>query len=204
MVKKVVLTAVLALSVSSGVFADDWTGRLFNIKSGPTTQNGVLFVDLGYIFQYLAMEGFGLGAGWEQKVNKNWTWLINGSFGLYSHDYYLAKYDAFEVGGEVNGRYYFFGSAVDKLFFNFGLGFTYASWTWKYDIDGLDDETIGWGALTIPLYVGWKFIIGPGFVAELDLGYRVGVGLFKPSSIYGDYKPSFGGLLYGLRLGWAF
>ncbi|MDR0552295.1 MAG: hypothetical protein LBG72_09865 [Spirochaetaceae bacterium] len=205
--KKGLMVTMLAAFIGSGVFAQDggdWKGRLFNLKSGPTKQNGVLFVDLGYTLGYLMLGGFGLGAGWEQKVNKNWTWLVNGAFGIYGDEFWLYKYSAVDFGAEASARYYFFGSAVDKLFINAGLGFTYYSWT--YEWTGLSDkETYGWGALTIPIYAGWKFILGPGFVAEVDIGYRVGIGIIKPDGYTSGYNsPSMGGFIGGLRLGWAF
>jgi hypothetical protein len=208
MVKKGLMAVALAAFIGSGVFAQDGgdgKGRLFNLKSGPTKQNGVLFVDLAYMFNYLVIgDGFGLGAGWEQKVNKNWTWLVNGAFGIYGHDYPSYKYSAVDFGAEASARYYVFGSAVDKLFINAGLGFTYYSWTYEYKANQ-PDKTFGWGALTIPLYAGWKFILGRGFVAEVDIGYRVGISLLKPDG-YASYldSPSMGGFIGGLRLGWAF
>lgn len=202
MVKKGILILVLASLVAGGVFAQNSVlNGSFDLNSGQTKQKGVLFVDLGYTLSYLLADGFGIGAGWEQDIDKNWTWLINGGIGLYGENYYSTKYEAFDLSGEFNVRYYLLGSALDKLFLNGGVGFTYYSWSYGSPYD----KTYAWGAITVPLYAGWKVILGPGFVLELDIGYRLAFGIIKPKDYY-DWgrSPTMGGLLAGLRLGWAF
>ncbi|GHV88018.1 hypothetical protein AGMMS50267_03780 [Spirochaetia bacterium] len=195
--KKTVLVLVLASVLAGGVFAQN--GGLFDLKSGPTQQKGVLFVDLGYTIEYLRLGGFGIGAGWEQQINKNWTWVANAGFGTYKEDYVFFEISTLDFSLEANARFYIFGTALDKLFINAGLGFGYFSWK-------IEDESKAWGALNIPLYAGWKFVIAPGFVAEIDIGYRVGIGIIEPDSTGSSLVtgPDYGGLITGIRLGWAF
>jgi len=59
--------------------------------------------------------------------------------------------------------------------------------------------------LYIPIYAGYKVIMGPGFVVEVHTGYRVGIG-FDPTDYDDRYvtRPDFGGFLFGVAVGWAF
>jgi hypothetical protein len=209
MLKKFVMVLVLASLVAGGAFAQDsvWNNS-FNINSGPTPQKGVLFVDLGYMLAYGLLGGFGIGAGWESRINDTSTWLINGGIGIYGNDSLFGgyRYSAFDFSVEANYRYYIFKSALDKLFLNVGLGYGGESWSYTYDppFQSLN-KAYSWGSLNIPLYAGWKAIIGPGFVVEVDLGWRIGVRLINPPDYPSAYStPSNGGFLFGLRFGWAF
>jgi hypothetical protein len=209
MLKKAILLLILVAIVTGGVFAEDnaWNNS-FNIGSGPTPQNGALFVDLGSTLVYLLLGGFGVGLGWEGRINDFSTYLISGNFGSCSFDFGSLlgyKYKGFGFGVDANYRYYIFKSALDKLFINAGLGFSMMTWNYSYDPRlNLEDDSYSWGALCIPLYAGYKVIIGPGFVVELDLGYRIGIKVSEPSDYKLNSSPDFGGLIYGLALGWAF
>lgn len=205
-IKRFVLVLVLVAIVASGAFADDTWNNSFNIDSGPTPQNGALFVDLGSTIGFLILGGFGAGLGWEGRINDFSTYLINGSFGFYRHDYgplWGFKTSALAFGIEGNYRYYFFKSALDKLFLNVGLGYGMTNWKFVYASTSIEDKDYSWGTLYIPLYVGWKLIIGKGFVVEADLGYRIGINIVKPSDDT-SVSPAFGGVIAGLALGWAF
>lgn len=201
MVRKGVLVMVLATFIAGGAFAKadpNWKERLFNIKSGPTVQNGVLFVDVGTMFGYLISSGFGISGGWEQKFSKNWTGFINVRFGMFDNGSPYWSY--LDLGGDIGARYYFFGSALDKLFLGAGVGFIYRQSTRDYS--GNKSEATS-GGLIIPIRLGWKFILGPGFVIEPNFGYDVGIRIIKPAAGYNGYD-DWGGFGIGLRFGWAF
>ena len=206
MLKKTVLLLILVAIVTGGVFADEVWNNSFNFKSGPTPQSGALFVDLSYTFAYMILGGFGVGLGWEGRINDTSTYLISGNIGAYDYNsgslFGLGyKYSGFDFGLEGNYRYYIFKSAIDKLFVNAGLGFGVITWTYS----GYYNDKYSWAALYIPLYAGYKVIIGPGFVAELHLGYRVGIRVSEPDNYYSSLRsPSFGGGIFGIALGWAF
>jgi len=211
MVKKTVLLLILVMIVTGGAFADgDFWNTSFKFDSGPTPFKGALFVDLGYTLSYLwrSDPGFGVGVGWEGRINDFSTYLISGNIGIYGYNnwgyYYGYKYTAFDFGIEGNYRYYFFNSAIDKLFINGGFGFgmkTY-TYTWRYSND---TDVYSWSALYIPIYAGYKVIMGPGFTVELHTGYRIGIGFdiegYDPRYVS---KPEFNSFLFGVAVGWAF
>jgi hypothetical protein len=210
MLKKTVLLLILAAIVTGGVFAEDsFWNTSFKFDSGPTAFKGALFVDLGYTLSYLwrSDPGFGIGVGWEGRISDSSTYLIGGNIGIYGRDYWDNwrgyKYTAFDFGIEGNYRYYFFKSAIDKLFINGGLGFGITTWTQTYRYGNTYDYA--WAVLYIPIYAGYKVIMGPGFTVELQTGYRVGIG-FDPDDYDDRYvtKPDFGGFLFGIAIGWAF
>jgi len=217
MVKKMVMVLLVLVLVTSGAFAQDFWNNSFKFDSGPTPQNGALFVDFSYLLAYLLLDGIGGGLGWEGKIADNSTYLISANFGTYSYDwqsyqynsntysyrYFDNKYTVLSFGLEANYRFYFFKSALDKLFANVGVGFQYYSYAYEYGNPARENKTYGYGGLTIPLYVGYKLILGAGFVVEIQGGYRVGIGVMKPSDDT-DYSPEYGGAIYGLTLGWAF
>jgi len=212
MMKKVILLLILAAVVTGGVFAEDsvWNTS-FDFKSGPTPHKGALFVDLGYTLDYLwlTVPGFGIGVGWEGRINDYSTYYISGNIGVYERSWtstYYGKYGytAFDFGVEANYRYYFFKSALDKLFINGGVGFGMKSWSYYYNRVG-EDTSYSWGALYFPVYAGYKVIIGPGFVLELHTGYRVGIKVSDPDDYVPGFKtPDFGGIIFGVAVGWAF
>jgi len=205
MIKKTILFLTLAMIVMGGASAQDSVfNTSFDFKSGPTPHKGALFVDLGYTFYYLGKGGFGIGLGWEGRINDASTYLISGNIGAYGHDYgwWGGKYSGFDFGLEGNYRYYFLKSALDKVFVNVGLGFGITTWTWSGSF--FKDDTYSWSALYIPLYAGYKLILGPGFVVEVELGYRIGIGVSKPGGYNSTWAPTFGGGIYGIALGWAF
>jgi len=204
---------ILAAIVAGGVFAEDsvWNTS-FDFKSGPTPFKGALFVDLGYTLSYLSLStpGFGIGVGWEGRINDSSTYLISGNIGIYGREYtnwvygYKYGYTAFDFGIEGNYRYYFFKSAIDKLFINGGLGFGMKTWSYYYNSYGTD-RSYSWGVLYIPIYAGYKIIIGPGFVVEAQAGYRIGIKISDPDDYVSSYNvPDFGGLITGIAIGWAF
>ena len=210
MMKKVILLLILAAVVTGGVFAEDsvWNTS-FDFKSGPTPHKGALFVDLSYTLAYLLPPpGFGVGLGWEGRINDYSTYLISGNIGIYGDNktgYNGYKYTAFDFGIEANYRYYFFKSALDKLFFNGGIGFGMKSLNYTYTSSLIDDNVYAWGALYIPVYAGYKVIIGPGFVVELHAGYRIGIPVYTPEDTrYIYYTPSFNEAIFGIAVGWAF
>jgi len=204
---------ILTAIVAGGVFAEDsvWNTS-FDFKSGPTPHKGALFVDLGYTLGYLfkSPPGFGIGLGWEGRINGSSTYLISGNIGVYGDTWntwaYYGKisYTAFDFGIEANYRYYFFKSALDKLFINGGVGFGMVTQNYTYERNR-PNTTYSWSVLYIPIYAGYKFIIGPGFVVEAQTGYRVGIG-FDPRDYDSRYvtRPNFGGFLFGIAIGWAF
>jgi len=214
MFKKTVLLLILVAIVAGGAFADEdsFWNTSFKFDSGPTPFKGALFVDLGYMLDYLwsSHPGFGIGVGWEGRINETSTYLINGNIGIYGDEYswryaYGYKFTAFDFGIEGNYRYYFFKSAIDKLFINGGLGFGMKTWTYSYKNTSISDKTYSWGALYIPIYAGYKIIMGPGFVLEAHTGWRVGIKLNDPDDYYSSYAvPNFGGLIFGVAIGWAF
>jgi hypothetical protein len=208
MMKKTVLLLILVAIVTGGVFAEDsvWNTS-FDFKSGPTPHKGALFVDLGYTLSYLtlAVPGFGIGLGWEGRINESSTYLIAGNIGLYGRSYTYYNYSAFDFGIEANYRYYFFKSALDKLFINAGVGYGMKTWTYSYDYSFMEDKAYSWGILYIPVYAGYKIIIGPGFVVEAQVGYRIGIGVSSPDNYSTTLdNPTYGGLITGIAIGWAF
>ncbi|MDR2575200.1 MAG: hypothetical protein LBC52_02015 [Treponema sp.] len=210
MLKKTVLFLILAAIVTGGVFAeDDFWNTSFKIDSGPTPFKGALFVDLGYSLYYLwkSPPGFGVGVGWEGRINDSSTYLISGNIGIYGDSwggpwttYGKASYTAFDFGIEGNYRYYFFKSAIDKLFINGGLGFGMITQNYTYERNR-EDKTYTWNVLYIPIYAGYKIIMGPGFVVEAQTGYRVGIGLNEFDDLF---IPPVGGFFFGVAVGWAF
>jgi hypothetical protein len=212
MLKKTVLLLILAAIVTGAVFAENsFWNTSFDFKSGPTPHKGALFVDLGYSLSYLwkSPPGFGIGLGWEGRISDASTYLISGNIGIYGDtwnwSYYgRTSYTAFDFGIEANYRYYFFKSALDKLFINAGVGYGMVTHTYTYE-RYRNDTVYSWSVLYIPVYAGYKIIIGPGFVVELQTGYRVGIG-FDPSDYDDGYvsRPDFGGFLFGVAIGWAF
>ena len=209
MIKKTILLLVLVTIVTGGIFAQSVWNNSFNFSSGPTPQKGALFVDLGYTIAYLLVGGFGIGLGWEGRINDSSTYLISGNIGIYGREWnsaYYGKYGytAFDFGIEGNYRYYFFKSAIDKLFIDGGLGYGMKSWTYTYDRNG-SNKTYSWGVLYIPVYAGYKIIIGPGFVLEAHAGYRAGIKVSDPDGYNSSLSiPDFGGLIFGVAIGWAF
>jgi len=214
MLKKTVLLLILAAIAVGGAFAEDsvWNTS-FDFNSGPTPHKGALFVDLSYSLYYLfrAPPGFGIGLGWEGRINDSSTYLISGNFGIYGdswNSYYTygkTSYTAFDFGIDANYRYYFFKSALDKLFINGGLGFGMKTHNYIYERNH-DDTNYTWGSLNIPVYAGYKIIIGPGFVLEAHAGYHIGIPVFSPA----DYPftalnfLNFSDAIFGVAVGWAF
>jgi len=210
MIKKTVLLLILAAIVTGAAFAEDsvWNTS-FDFKSGPTPHKGALFVDTSYTLEYLfrSPPGFGVGLGWEGRINDYSTYVINGNIGLYGNSYnngWYGKhsYNEFEFGIEANYRYYFFKSALDKLFINAGIGYGMKIYSWTYERNSVDNNNRAWSALYFPVYAGYKIIIGPGFVVEVHAGYRVGIGLVEFKDIL--VTPTWGGAIYGIAIGWAF
>jgi hypothetical protein len=209
MLKKTVLMLILAAIIAGGAFAEDsFWNTSFDFKSGPTPFKGALFVDLGYTLSYLSLSvpGFGVGVGWEGRINDFSTYLISGNIGIYGREWKALgyKYTAFDFGIEGNYRYYFFKSAIDKLFINGGLGYGMKTWTYSYDSSLYEDKVYSWGVLYIPIYAGYKIIMGPGFTVEAQAGYRVGIKLTDPDDYRYSYIPDFGGLITGIAIGWSF
>jgi len=213
MLKKTVLLLILAAIIAGGAFAEDsFWNTTFKFDSGPTPFKGALFVDLGYTLSYLwkIPPGFGVGLGWEGRISDSSTFLINGNIGLYGDswstwsNYGKVSYISFDFGIEANYRYYFFKSAIDKLFINGGLGFGMVTQNYTYERNW-KNKAYSWNVLYIPIYAGYKFIMGPGFVVEAHTGYRVGIG-FDPTDYDSKYvtRPDFGGFLFGIAIGWAF
>jgi hypothetical protein len=206
--KRFVLVLVLVAIATGGAFGQDAWNNSFKFDSGPTPQKGALFVDLSYTIAYLLLDGIGLGLGWEGRINDSSTYLISGNFGIYGDDSGFYKYSALDFGGEANYHYYIFKSALDKLFINAGVGFGMKTWNYTYGTGyggSLKDTSYAWSALYIPLYAGYKLIIGPGLVVEVQAGYRVGIALSRPKDYPSSYTgPAFGSAIYGIALGWAF
>jgi hypothetical protein len=206
MKKKIILLLILATLVAGGVFADAWNNS-FKFNSGPTPQKGALFVNFGPTINYLILGGFGIGLGWESQIGSFSSILIDAEVGFYEYKPYSSyyyRYNEFDFAVEANYRYYFFKSAIDKLFINAGLGFVML--TRKYPNNSTyfrEGDTGIWTALTIPVYAGYKVIIGPGFVLELNAGYRIGIGLTTPRG-YSYNSREYGSGIYGIRIGWAF
>jgi len=209
MKKKVIVLLVLVTLVTGGVFADGWNNS-FKFNSGPTPQKGALFVDFVYTITYLVIPppGFGVGLGWEGRINDFSTYYIDGNIGLFSSksSYYwwggpTQTYSGFDFSVRANYRYYFFKSALDKLFINGGVGFGMITRKYTYDVSWLETENYIYTALYIPVYAGYKMIIGPGFVLEVHAGYEVGIELSRPK--YYSYRDRGRGI-YGVSLGWAF
>jgi hypothetical protein len=211
MKKKIIVLLVLVTLVTGGVFAEGWNNS-FKFDSGPTPQKGALFLDLDYTIAYLNHSplGFGIGLGWEGRINDFSTYYIDGNIGLYSEKWSNYNYDhknsGVDFGIRANYRYYFFKSALDKLFINGGVGFGMYTHTHTYTLKGAgtykpEDYFNIWSALYFPVYAGYKFIIGPGFVLEAHAGYVVGIELSKPENYSSSY---WGRPIYGVSLGWAF
>jgi hypothetical protein len=205
MKKKIILLLVLVTLVTGGVFADGWNNS-FKFDSGPSEQKGALFLDLSPTIAYLIFGGFGIGLGWEGRINDFSTYYIHSEMGIISKESWVYKNTRFDYGFdfdiEANYRYYFFKSAIDKLFVNGGIGFGIITRKYTYDYF-LEGNTGIWTALYLPMYAGYKLIIGPGFVLEVRAGYRIGIGLTRPRE-FEYFSMNYGGGIYGISVGWAF
>jgi hypothetical protein len=209
MKKKIILLLVFVTLVTGGVFADGWNNS-FKFDSGSSKQKGALFVNLSPTINYLILGGFGIGLAWEGRINDFSTYLIDAEIGGYQSKYswygYGYDYTRFDFAVEGNYRYYFFKSAIDKLFINGGIGFGLFSRKWSYSSGYTSDkitDTEIWTMLFLPIYAGYKVIIGPGFVLELDVGYRIAIGLTRPEGYAYNYW-TLGNGIYGISVGWAF
>jgi hypothetical protein len=191
-----IFSMVLIFGSAGGVFA---ASDLFNLKSGPTTQQSTVFVDVGTTLSYLMNDGIGAGVGFERAFGESWTGLIHAAIGFYSYDYGSDEASALAFEVDVHGRYYIFKTALDKLFVDLGLGYEYYGYKYEYDLWGKHyDYGYNVSSLTITPKAGWKFIFGKGWVVEPSLGYTIGIGIGKT----GAHKS--GGFNVGLGLGWAF
>jgi hypothetical protein len=148
------------------------------------------------------------------RLNKNMTLVPNvivGTLGKPPISDSYSRKSGLELGGGADFRYYVFGTALDKLFVGGGIGFTYSSVTYPVpsitsDLKvSVEDKSFGFGAVRVPLYAGWKFIFGKGFALEIDAGYEVGITVLEPEDCPSRLSgPEFGGVLFGIHLGWAF
>jgi hypothetical protein len=184
----------LAFGSVGGAFAEN---PLFDLKSGPTPQKSVVFVDAGTMLSYLVTGGLGVGAGYEKSFGDTWTGLIHAAVGGYD---YGSGDTAFSFQLDVHGRYYIFKTALDKLFLDLGLGYEYYGRTYESN----SDWNYSVSSLTITPKVGWKFIFGKGFVVEPAFGWTIGIGLNKPDVSSGVSLYTAGGPSIGVGLGWAF
>jgi hypothetical protein len=178
-----------------------------------------VYVDLGKTLIMSLDNSIGTGIGYESRLNKNMTIVPNVVVAILDEPMIADLTDrtgGFQAGAGADFRYYVFGTALDKLFVGGGLGFTYSSVTYGVPKSGSstifnierEDKSFSFGAVTVPLYVGWKAIFGKGFALEINAGYEVGITVLKPSE--DDFPsswltaPEYGGALFGIHLGWAF
>ncbi|GHT79514.1 hypothetical protein FACS1894130_08440 [Spirochaetia bacterium] len=210
--KKAILAGIVSVALTFGTVGGVFADGLFDLKSGPTEQKNTVFVDVGTFFTYLIAGGFGGGVGFERSFGDSFSGLIHAAAGGYTYTAYLGNTpSAFAFQIDVHGRWYFFKTALDKLFLDVGLGYDFYSYTNKYtDIDYWtgERETVDAGyntsALTISPMLGWKFILGKGFVIEPAFGYTIGIGLDSPTIYGGATTYSASRFNIGLGLGWAF
>jgi len=72
---KCIFIIILTIIVNSSIFSQENNNGQFNLKSGSTEQKNALSIDFGTLIWDLSTGGFGIGAGYERSVHKNFSVL---------------------------------------------------------------------------------------------------------------------------------
>lgn len=170
---------LFALITGINAFARN-DGRALPFRSGRTTPRQAVFVDL-----FPSLEGIwegkaGAGLFYERSFHNSFSLLGEANFYTgFNHE------SACSFIGHI--RMYPFRTVLRKAFADAGLGYRRST---------LEEDNVH--SLDICVSVGWKFVIGKGFLIEPNAGYRQSICTLK------GYESQKGGLTLNIGLGWAF
>jgi hypothetical protein len=195
--KKSIFALTLAVCIAGGgAFAQ---GGLFDLTSGPSPQKSAIFVDVGPLLTGLFLGGFGAGLGYEFRVANNLSVMVHGDFIVPG----IVNYKIFMFDIDPHVRWYFFNTTISKFYADVGLGYGLFSASYDSPTNPADDWDGSVHYFNLMASLGWKFIIGPGFVLEPWVGASYGLSL--ASSVGAEYSAVGNDILsYGVNLGWAF
>jgi hypothetical protein len=125
-------------------------------------------------------KNFGFGLFFEIKLNNYIATVME--FNVYTN---FKKDITYSFIG--HGRIYPLDTAINKLFFDMGLGYRRSKW-----------ETDNVHCLTGSLTTGWKFILGKGFILEPSIGAWHNL-LTLAGETSHNWAP-----IVGAEIGWAF
>jgi hypothetical protein len=185
--KKYIFILLLSLISCGTTFSQETNNSLkggtFNLKSGKTAQKHALIVDLFPLMEGVWEGKAGAGFFYERRLS-NYFSLV-GEANVYSDFKDETAYSFF-----AHGRLYPSKTTIGKLFLDTGFGYRNSSLleTVIEDVECL--EIVG--------SVGWKFIMGKGFLIEPSVGYRQNIHTFSGRE---SHK---GGITINIGFGWAF
>ena len=185
------LVAVMLVAAAGMAFAQD-TPDLPGVAPAGQNPSNAIQVDVGYLISGLMGGGFGIGGGYEFALSDNFTGKVMGGFVTWS--WFDTTWSFIDIYGQA--RYYIWPTAVNGLYVGAGAGVT----IFDYSIGSLV-----WPGIIAD--VGYKFTLADdgrgGFFLEPYLGFQALLG----TGGTGDdvwLTPGYGGLRYGLGLGWTF
>ncbi|MDR2521301.1 MAG: autotransporter outer membrane beta-barrel domain-containing protein [Spirochaetaceae bacterium] len=202
--KKSISVVLLAAMVASGVFAQE--------EEAAKRKENAIFLDFGPLIAGALRDGFGLGVGYERALNDRFS--ILGHIDMLGFpvkltnsqkEYYEETVFALDI--DVRARWYPFKAALSGFFVGAGVGYGLLSDVVEPKSAGkavgIEKEDYSLHIMNFAAQLGWKWILGAGFVLEPIVRYT-GVIELANNRPAGSAKLSVGGFTAGVSLGWAF
>jgi hypothetical protein len=182
--KYFILIIVMVFITNTEIFSQENNNGLLNLFSGNSIQKNAISIDFGTLIWDLSTGGFGIGISYERSVHNMFSVM-----GHFSYSYHDWNYLAFEF----HGRWYPFGTSLEKLFAMVNLG---------YGVFWNSNMNYNWTLHTLKISpkIGWKLLFCNEIFIEPVIGYGFPFVLNENKNDLDISK----GLGIGLNIGLAF
>jgi hypothetical protein len=133
---------------------------------GQTEIDNLFSLDLSYSLTGLLNQGWGIGAGFEKKINTYFS--AKGTLGHMTFLTGIKDVYCTSVGISLFANYYPLGKKLDKLYIGIGGGSDFMNYFGKGELPQTTEDIL----ISITPKIGWKFTMPKYVMIDVSAGYK--------------------------------